>query len=47
MTCYVLFSAKLELEKQIHKKELDELKCKHEEEMFTLKKDQYVLNAEV
>lgn len=47
MTWYILFSAKLELEKQIHKKELDELKCKHEEEMFTLKKDQYVLNAKV
>jgi len=46
-TWYILFSAKLELEKQIHKKELDELKCKHEEEMFTLKKDQYVLNAKV
>lgn len=47
MTWYILFSAKLDLKKQIHKKELDELKCKHEEEMFTLKKDQYVLNAEV
>lgn len=31
----------------MHKKELDELKCKHEEEMFALKKDQYVLNAKV
>lgn len=47
MAWYILFSAKLDLEKQIHKKELHELKCKHEEEIFTLKKDQYVLNAKV
>jgi hypothetical protein len=42
-----LFSAKLELEKQIHKKELEEQKCKVTEKINTLKKYQNVLNDRV
>ncbi|KDR21620.1 hypothetical protein L798_01855 [Zootermopsis nevadensis] len=39
--------AKLESEEQGHKRQLDALKCKHEEEMFALKRDIYILNAKI
>jgi hypothetical protein len=42
-----LFLDKLELEEQEHKKQLDALKYKHEEEIVTLKKEVYILNAKV
>lgn len=43
----VLFLGKLESGEQEHKKQLDALKCKHEEEILTLKKEVYILNAKV
>jgi hypothetical protein len=43
----IFLKAQLESEEQEHKKKLDTLKCKHEEEIFTLKKDVYILNAKV
>jgi hypothetical protein len=43
----VLFLDKLESAEQEHKKQLDALKCQHEEEIFTLKKEVYILNAKV
>jgi hypothetical protein len=42
-----LFLGKLESGEQEHKKQLDALKCKHEEEILTLKKEAYILNAKV
>lgn len=43
----VLFLGKLESGEQKHKKQLDALKCKHEEEILILKKEVYILNARV
>jgi hypothetical protein len=43
----LFLKAQLESEDQEHKKQLDTLKCKHKEEIFTLKKDVYILNAKV
>ncbi|XP_069699622.1 centrosomal protein of 162 kDa [Periplaneta americana] len=39
--------SELDAEEQEYKKQLDALKCKHEEEIFNLKKDIYVLNAKI
>ncbi|XP_023701930.1 centrosomal protein of 162 kDa isoform X2 [Cryptotermes secundus] len=39
--------SRLESGEQEHKKQLDALKCRHEEEILTLKKEVYILNAKV
>jgi hypothetical protein len=43
----VLFLDNLESGEKEHKKQLAALKCKHEEEIFALKKEVYILNAKV